>query len=136
MGRRLTLLGFAVLILLVCSAWTPPDLYDEDYNKSIGFWENLGQIVGTDGLPRPDVKFYSEGGFPRAYLRDKSRASFVVALVDTNSATTDTMYRLDMRPHGVRANDVDPQAVEQKDWLQNFFCGPMWCRWRNRCARL
>ena len=57
------------MILLVCSAWTPPDLYDEDYNKSIGFWENLGQIVGTDGLPRPDVKFYSEGGFPRAYPR-------------------------------------------------------------------
>lgn len=54
------------LIFLMCTAWIPPDLYDEDYSKSIGFWENHGQIVGTDGLPRADVKFYSEGGFPRA----------------------------------------------------------------------
>lgn len=91
------LLGFLV-VGTVFGQYIPPDLYDEDYNKSIGFWENLGQVTTTNGTPASDVKFYSEGGFPRAYLLDKSRVSFTMAMVDTNISTVDTLYRLDMRP--------------------------------------
>jgi hypothetical protein len=101
--------------------YVPPDFYDETYMKSIGFWENNGQIVDTDEQPRPDIRFYSEGAFPRAYLRDKSRISFVVAVVDTNPGTTDTLYRLDMRPAGRNANEVAPQGWAQKDWHQNYY---------------
>ena len=101
--------------------YIPPDIYDDDYNTSIGFWENLGQMITTNGTPASDVKFYSEGGFPRAYLQDKSRVSFTMALVDTNISTVDTLYRLDMRPYGSNAADVDPQALIQKDWHQNFY---------------
>lgn len=114
------LLGFLV-VGTVFGQYIPPDLYDEDYNKSIGFWENLGQVTTTNGTPASDVKFYSEGGFPRAYLLDKSRVSFTMAMVDTNISTVDTLYRLDMRPYGTNAADVDPQALIQKDWQQNFY---------------
>ncbi len=119
----------ALMALIPAMAFTqyvPPDLYGETYMRSIGFWENMGQVIDTDDQPREDIKFYSEGGFPKAYLRDKSRVSFTVAVVDSNVATVDTLYRLDMRPYGPRANQVAPIGWAQKDWLQNFYmahCG-------------
>ena len=126
MRCRITLLLVSSCIIDSTKAqFVPPDLYDEDYNKAIGFWEDKDQIVDANGNPT-DVEFYSEGGFPRAYLRDKSLVSFTVARVDTNIATTDTIYRLDMWPHGSGALDVLPFGVEQKDWHQNFYmahCG-------------
>lgn len=124
-SRGLIILVASCLLTFAQAQYIPPDLYDEDYNKAIGFWENKGQITDTVGNPT-DVEFYSEGGFPRAYLRDKSLVSFTVARVDTNIATTDTIYRLDMWPHGSGAHDVSPLGVVQKDWHQNFYmahCG-------------
>lgn len=112
--------------ILAQTLYVPPDLYDEDYQKSIGFWENQGQIIDTEGDPRADIKFYSEGGFPRAYLRDKSKVSFTVAKVDSSLSTVDTLYRLDMRPYGLKAREVTPVGWAQKDWYQNFYlphCG-------------
>lgn len=124
-SRGLIILVASCLLTFAQAQYIPPDLYDEDYNKAIGFWENKGQI--TDPLNNlTDVEYYSEGGFPRAYLRDKSLVSFTVAHVDTNIATTDTIYRLDMWPHGSGAQDVSPLGVIQKDWHQSFYmahCG-------------
>lgn len=105
--------------------YIPPDYSGEDYKKSIGFWENKGQVINTDGSPAKNVLFYSEGGLPRAYLRDRSQVSFVVARVDTNIATLDTLYRLDMRPYGPHAQAVSPVSFVQKDWTQNFYLP--WC---------
>ena len=122
----LLLLTLAPIARAQTTLYVPPDLYDEDYKKSIGFWENLGQIIDTDGDKRDDILFYSEGGFPRIYAQKKSKVSFVVARVDTSVSTVDTLYRLDMRPYGATANQVSPIAVVQKDWFQNFYlphCG-------------
>ncbi len=120
---------FFLLVVLLTNAQTiyiPPVPYDEDYQKSIGFWENLGQIIDTDGNKRDDILYYSEGGFPRVYAQKKSKVSFVIARADTSVSTVDTLYRLDMRPYGATANQVSPVAVVQKDWVQNFYlphCG-------------
>lgn len=108
------------------SIYIPPDYFGENYKKSIGFWENNGQVITTQGKPAKDVRFYSEGGTPRAYLRDRSTVSFVMAHVDTNIATMDTLWRLDMRPYGPNAHSVSPVGFVQKDWTQNFnlpWCG-------------
>jgi hypothetical protein len=108
------------------SIYIPPDYFGENYKKSIGFWENKDQVVTTDGQPAKDVRFYSEGGLPWAYLRERSQVSFVVARVDTIIATLDTLYRLDMRPYGPHAQAVSPVSFVQKDWVQNFYlpqCG-------------
>lgn len=107
------------------SIYIPPDYFGEDYKKSIGFWENEGQVITTDGYKTKDVLYYSEGGLPRAYLRDKSQVSFVVARIDTSIATADTLYRLDMRPYGNTAQQVTPVSLVQKDWFQNFYLP--WC---------
>lgn len=29
--------------------YIPPDMYAEGYKPSIGFWQNQGQVIGTDG---------------------------------------------------------------------------------------
>lgn len=55
------------------SIYIPPDYFGEDYKKSIGFWENEGQVITTDGYKTKDVLYYSEGGLPRAYLRTSRR---------------------------------------------------------------
>jgi len=108
------------------SQYVPQDFYGEQYLKSIGFWANHGQVIGTDGSLQEEIKFYSEGGFPRIYAKDKSKVSFVIAKVDTNSATVDTLHRLDLRPFGPHAREVAPTGWAVKDWIQNFYmrhCG-------------
>lgn len=107
------------------SIYIPPDYFGEDYKKSIGFWENDNQVVTTDGHPAKDVRFYSEGGMPRAYLRERSQVSFTLAHVDTIIATMDTLWRLDMRPYGPHAQVASPVGFVQKDWTQNFYLP--WC---------
>jgi len=83
-------------------------------------------VIDTDNQPRPDIKFYSEGGSPRAYVMESSTVSFVIAKVDTNMATVDTLYNLRMEPYGTRAKRVDPLGWALKDWQRNFYlpqCG-------------
>lgn len=124
--RTLLLFCFVSSVIGGLAQYVPPDFYGQTYMKAVGLWENKGQIVDTQGNKRDDIKFYSQGGFPRAYLRDKSRVSFTIAKVDTNIATVDTLYRLDMRPYGPNANDVTPLGWALKDWHQNFYlphCG-------------
>jgi hypothetical protein len=55
-----------------------PDFYGEPINRNISFWKNQGQEIDTDGNPRPDVKFISEGTQPKVYLRDKSTVSMAL----------------------------------------------------------
>lgn len=121
MKRLAALVCASVSTVVVSGQYVPPDLYDEDYNTSIGFWENGGQVVMNDSIPVPGVAFYSEGGYPRAYLQDDSKVSFVVSQFDTASATPDTTYRLDMRPYGPNAKLVKPVGVTLREWHQNFY---------------
>lgn len=93
---------------------------------SIGFWENQGQVIGTDGTRRPDVKFYTTGSLPQAYMRGKSKVSFAIHAVDTIIATTDTTYHLVMEPSGPYAAQVDPVGTVLKDQHLNYLlphCG-------------
>lgn len=46
--RAILLLSSIVCTSLALAQYIPRDLYDEDYNASIGYWENNGQII--DGL--------------------------------------------------------------------------------------
>lgn len=38
------------------SVYIPPDFFHEDYKKSIGFWENKGQVITTEGHKTKDVR--------------------------------------------------------------------------------
>ena len=100
--------------------YIPPDLYQEKYMPSIGFWKNHGQVVGTDGSKRPDVKFYTLGSVPLAYMRTKSRVSFTLPIVDTISTTVDTVYHISMAPWGAGAAQVEPVGTVLKDSHLNY----------------
>lgn len=92
--KRLVTFSLVVISVLALSAqsiYVPPDYFGEEYKESIGFWQNKGQIINTQGHEVKDVLFYSEGGIPRAYLRDKARISFVLGRVDTIMSTLDTL---------------------------------------------
>jgi len=83
-------------------------------------------VIGTDGTNREDVKFYSMGSVPLAYIRTKSRVSFTLPVVDTMMTTVDTVYHIEMRPYGPLAADIDPQGAVLKDNHLNYFlphCG-------------
>ncbi|MFN3874394.1 MAG: hypothetical protein ACK4L7_00590 [Flavobacteriales bacterium] len=88
---------------------------------AIGFWENKGQVKTTAEQPATEVKYYTQGAYPRAYFQSKTRISFVLASRDTTVTVPDTLYRLDMRCVGNNARDVDPQAYLVKTYHQNFY---------------
>ena len=123
MERSIVVLALLASFSLHAQAppYIPPDGHGEPSNPAVGFWENLGQIVDTNGDPVPDVNFYSEGGFPRAYLREDSKVSFVVSKVDTNIATLDTMVRIDMQPIGELVSYKKPISYEVNDVVENFY---------------
>lgn len=87
---------------------------------SIGFWKDHGQVIGTDGSKREDVKYYTIGSVPLAYMRTKSRVSFTLPVVDTISTTVDTVYHIAMEPWGTGAAQVDPVGTVLKDSHLNY----------------
>jgi hypothetical protein len=116
-------------ILSFAQTYLPPDYYANDgYRANIGFWQNLGQIIDSNGDPRPDIAFYSEGGLPRMYMQNDSRMSFVLASIDLDTATADTLRRLDVSFTGETMQLRDPVVFEQKPYHQSFYlphCGPL-----------
>jgi hypothetical protein len=110
-----------VLISTSAMANIPPDYYGETPTKSTSFWRDKGQIIGTNGQSVPDVDFYSEGGFPRMFMRKNSEMSFVLASVDTIVGTMDTLRRLDMRFIGEVVQMRDPVVYEARDHHKNYY---------------
>lgn len=118
----------ACVVVLTASAtyYIPPDYYQEKYMPSIGFWENIGQVIDTQGNKREDVKYYTTGSIPQVYLRTDSRISFAIHKVDTNLATIDTIYHLQMQPWGENAAEEDPAGTVLKTSHLNYLlphCG-------------
>lgn len=127
MTRTIALLFLVVLGSAKANPpYIPPDYYHEKYLPSIGFWENRGQVIGTDGSRVEDVEYYTTGSIPQAYLRDKSKISFALHVVDTIAATVDTVYHLQMEPWGDHARSVTPQGAVLKGEHLNYLlphCG-------------
>ncbi len=104
-----------------------PDAYGEPASKTYTYWHNKGQVVDTEHQPRPDVRYYTDGGVPGIYLRDSSRVSFTMVRADTIIATPDTAWRVDMRLSGGKVRAVVPMAVDPTDHYRNYYlpwCGP------------
>lgn len=101
-----------------------PDFYGEACKGSIGFWENRGQIKNEQGQPVPNVSYYSQGAYPRAYFQKNSRFSLVLQQPTGTSPNDPVMsHRLDIRPYG--AASVSPLGNIVKTHYQNFYLP--WC---------
>ncbi len=103
-----------------------PDYYGEECKKTIGFWENQGQIKNPDGLPVDNVLYYSQGAMPRAYFRKNSTMSIVLHQPTSLAPMAPLVaHRLDIRPY--LAANVEPVGNVIKDHYQKFYlpwCGP------------
>ena len=82
---------------------------------SSSFIKNNGQLIGTDGNPRPDILYYTSAGGADIFFT-KDAACFVWSRIDTGNAAPDTLYRMDMRFLG-----FNPMVqVTTKDTSQDF----------------
>ena len=68
---------------------------EDTARSSLDFVVNNGQIIDTDGAPRPDIGIYSHQASPMLYCSD-TIISFVHAKIDTVAATPDTLARVDI----------------------------------------
>ena len=98
-----------------------PDFYNQRYIPTVGFFENQGQVIDTQGDKRPDVVHYSQGTLPTVYTRTESRVSFAIHIADTIYATVDTIYHLEMFPVGLNAATVDPVGSAPMGHQLNYF---------------
>ena len=104
-----------------------PDFYEEPVNRNVVYRRNKGQVADNNGTPQPSIKFYSEGGFPRTYLRDDASFSLVALWQDTLDATPDTTWRVDVKFTGDKVRTTAPQAVDLTGYHHNYYfpwCGP------------
>lgn len=119
--RAFSLFAASFLSLTLIGQYIPPNRYNLPYKKSHGFVENKGQVVDTDGTLRPDIKFYSEGGFPELFMCKDSWMSFAIPIIDTIPTTQDTIQCLKMHPVGELAAPRDPLYFLERDITQNFY---------------
>jgi hypothetical protein len=119
MNRSAALLLILASLNASLAQYIPPEPPGDPARSSTGYWENVGQVIDTDGQAVPSVKYVSHGSVPRVYAHDKSKISFVLHYVD--STGMDTLFRLDMASIGSGSHTVDPVAYEQKDLYHNYY---------------
>jgi len=72
----------------------PPD--EEEASTALYFTENRGQLLDTDEKATPEIKFYSDRQSPALFFQEEG-FSFVTAIMDDDTATNDTLHRVDVR---------------------------------------
>lgn len=97
-----------------------PDPYGEAVAKVISWWKNQGQEIDTDGNPRSDIHFVSEGTQPKVYLREKSSVSLTYAVCDTDSVNASRIARIDVTAVG-GAQQVNPIGVQLRDHVKHYW---------------
>jgi hypothetical protein len=103
------------------SNYIPPDAYAEDPSSTLNYYQNLGQLLDTDGDDVPEIKFVTTNSSPKTWCADDSRVSFTYVLPDTSGGTDDTLYRIDMEFYGAYALDSDPLMVDTTSDTLNYF---------------
>ncbi|HTF02574.1 MAG TPA: T9SS type A sorting domain-containing protein, partial [Bacteroidia bacterium] len=88
-------------------------------SSSFVFTENRGQLLGTDSVEHPEVKYYTQRGYPSVYFQDTA-VSFVFAKMDTSHAFQDTITRVDMKYENSNP-DLKIYSLEECDDYSNFF---------------
>lgn len=86
-----------------------PDYFGDAGVGTCQLRKEAGQTLDTDGNPVGGLKFYFEQSPLGIYLQKKSKVSFVLAAIDPDTLTGDTLYRIDMSLG--KARSVEPQAV-------------------------
>lgn len=98
----------------------PPDTVK--LSSSYLYVQNRGQLLNTDTLPVPQIKYYVPNSWPAVYFLDTA-ISYLFSKIDTSVSTQDTLHRVDMlfisgsnSAYRVRAYDKTPSFT-------NYFLG-------------
>ncbi|MBI5541058.1 MAG: SBBP repeat-containing protein [Bacteroidia bacterium] len=75
--------------------YSPPDLNNEPRQSSFGYIKNKGQLVNTNNVLIPEIKYYVPNTYPSLYFTS-TRLSYVFAKTDTSENSPDTLQRIDM----------------------------------------
>lgn len=124
--KTATLLCIAVSICTNLNAQTyiPPDHKGEPASSAISFYRNDGQVIDTDGNFRDDVKFESWQTQPKLYVRKNHILSFVASTVDGDTATQDSLFRVDLIHAGEVANHGEnPATFDETGEVHNYILG-------------
>lgn len=100
-----------------------PDFYGENYKRSMAFYENQGQKRNALGNNETSIFYCTENSTPELDLRDRSTVSVVWSEFDETDGEPVLLAtnRIDMRPIGELAADVDPVGIDQApDHLNSY----------------
>lgn len=97
----------------------PPD--DEDPSSALYFTENRGQLLDTDDEAVPDIKFYSDRQSPALFFQEEG-FSLVTAIMDGDTATNDTLHRVDVRYRQSKGAER-VYALEPRADFHNYYLG-------------
>lgn len=86
-----------------------PDYFGDTPAPPCVLRKNGGQVIGTNGVFQPTVKYYFEKSPVGIWLKDGSTTSFTLFNPTNDSAATDTVYRVDMSFD--KARQVEPEPV-------------------------
>jgi len=100
---------------------TPTDFNGEQPQNSFAYYANKGQLINTSDSLIPDVKYYVQNSNPAYFVKDTS-FSFVFARIDGDTATTDTLHRIDVNFDKASTSAHTYAMEEKKDYL-NYFLG-------------
>lgn len=88
-------------------------------STSFVYTENRGQVLGTDTVPHPEIKYYTIHGNPNVYFTDTA-VSYVFAKLDDSAAHNDTLTRVDMKFVGSNS-DQRIRQLDTRSEFSNFF---------------
>jgi hypothetical protein len=91
-------------------------------SPALAFTEQRGQLTDTSGTSVEGVRFYSTGSFPPLYVQNDT-LSFVTVSVDTNSATPDTLHRVDITFFDSKKALMSAAGLDKLDNYRNYYLG-------------
>jgi hypothetical protein len=115
-GQESTQYGFQMTTIkyVETPVLIPPDFYGEQPSIPNAYFQNKGQISGTDARPRNDILFYTRS-VNNIFMKKDTLAYVFAALPD--SGILDTAHRIDLHFNGETNSNVMPVGLEP---LKNF----------------
>jgi len=95
----------------------------DGFSSSGGYVTNKGQLRNDDGTANTSVKFYCQKNSPSTYV-DDSKISYVFSSVQSDTLSTDTVHRVDMKFNKGTTNAKVYPTSERPEYA-NFYLGHM-----------
>lgn len=100
---------------------TLPDDTITYVSNSIIFIQNNDQLLDSDTMQRPEIKYYMMTTADDVYFMDTA-VSFVLSKLDTTATLNDTLCRVDMKFEGANS-DLRIRSLDKREDYSNFFLG-------------